>query len=115
MQTANIIKLAVILASAGILSLYFLTKSSITMQSIKELKAGEAAKVEGIVKSLYKNKDGHVFFKLENEGIIQVVAFKNYAIKEASQLENGQKIEITGIVQEYKGKLEIIAKEIKIL
>ena len=66
-----------------------------------------------MVTSVYVSKDNHVFLKVaDNTGEISVIAFKNSNIDSAYDLENGDQISVSGRVDEYKGSLEIIAKEI---
>ena len=67
-----------------------------------------------MVTSVYVSRNDHVFLKVaDNTGEITIVAFKNSNIDEAYDLEIGEEVSVLGRVDEYKGELEIIAKEIK--
>jgi RecJ-like exonuclease len=78
------------------------------------LKQGQIEKIVGIVNSVYVSKDGHTFLSVaDTSGEISVVAFKSANIDAIYDIEVGDQISVLGRVEEYKGKLEIIAKEIK--
>jgi DNA/RNA endonuclease YhcR with UshA esterase domain len=67
-----------------------------------------------MVTSVYISRDDHVFLNIaDNTGEITVVAFKNSNIDEAYDLEVGEEVSVLGRIDEYKGELEIIAKEIR--
>ena len=111
----NILKISIVISILGIAALFFITRYS-TEESIKisDLKIGQIERITGMVTSVYNSKDGHVFLKVaDNTGEINVVVFKGSNIDEAYELEVGEEISVLGRVEEYKKKLEIIAKEIK--
>lgn len=115
METKNLLRISIIIAVIGIAALFFITNISIEKVDIADAGKymGSSVKIEGNINSVFTSKDGHVFFKVsDNSGSIDVVAFKNYNLDGVYNLKKGQEIEVRGIVQEYKGKLEIIAKEI---
>ena len=111
----NILKISIITAVIGIIALYFISKAMIEETiEIKKLKIGQIERISGMVTSVYVSRDDHVFMKVaDNTGEITVVAFKNSNIDEAYDLEIGEEITVLGRVDEYKGDLEIIAKEIR--
>ena len=111
----DILKISIVIALVGILALFFITKfSSEETISIKELKIGQIERASGMVTSVYISKDDNAFIKVaDNSGEITVVAFKNSNIAEVYDLEVGDQISVLGRIEEYKGELEIIAKEIK--
>ena len=93
------------IVSAGI------TGSTVGIQDITPEDAGRLVKVCGEVGEKFTSRNGHVFFTLtESEGI-DVVVFNDTAHK-ASGLGNGDWVCIAGEVQVYRGKLEIILREI---
>lgn len=111
----NILKISIIVAIIGIVSLFFISRI-LTEEAIEisELKIGQIERISGMVTSVYVSRDNHVFLKVaDNTGDITIVAFKNSNIDEAYDLEVGEEVSVLGRVDEYKGKLEIIAKEIK--
>jgi len=111
----NILKISIIVAVLGIVSLFFISKL-LTEETIEisKLKIGQIERISGMVASVYVSRDDHVFLKVaDNTGEVTVVAFKNSNIDEAYDLEVGEEVSVLGRVDEYKGKLEIIAKEIR--
>jgi aspartyl/asparaginyl-tRNA synthetase len=73
---------------------------------------GESVKVEGTLKTMFISQGGTAFLLLSDvSGDIEVVVFKSSKIN-VRDLERGSEIAVIGKVQEYKGELEIIAKEI---
>jgi exonuclease VII large subunit len=111
----NIIKIAIAVAIIGVTALFFLVRyNSQNTVKISELKQGQIERITGMINSVYVSKDGHVFLNVaDTSGELSVVVFKNSNIDEAYDLEVGDEISVLGRVEEYKGKLEIIAKEIK--
>jgi len=110
----EIVKIALVVAVIGIIALFFLTQyKNEAISKVEDLKIGQVERIEGMVNSVYVSKDRHVFLNIaDNTGEIDVVAFKSANIDIAYDLENGDQISVLGKVEEYKGKLEIIAKEI---
>jgi DNA/RNA endonuclease YhcR with UshA esterase domain len=110
----EIVKIAMVVAVIGIIALFFLTQyKNEAISKVEDLKIGQVERIEGMVNSVYVSKDNHVFLGVaDNTGEIDVVAFKSANIDIAYDLENGDQISVLGKVEEYKGKLEIIAKEI---
>ncbi len=113
----KIVKIALIIAVAGIAMLFFVTKSfSEEVVKIQDLKIGQISTIKGMVTDIYISRDGHAFLKVaDNTAEISVVAFKSSNIEQAYSLEIGEEVSVLGRVEEYKQKLEIIAKEIKLL
>lgn len=111
----NIIKLSVAVAAIGIVALLFLVRyNEQNNTKISELKQGQIEKITGMINSVYVSKDGHTFLKVADmSGEVSVVAFKSSNIDEVYNLEVGDQVSVLGRVEDYKGKIEIIAKEIK--
>lgn len=111
----DILKISIAIAIIGIIALFFITQySNETTVKIKDLKIGQIERITGMVTSVYVSKDDHVFLKVsDNTEEISVIAFKSSNIDVAYELENGDQVSVLGKVDEYKGKLEIIAKEIR--
>jgi len=110
----NIIKLSIVVAMLGIVALFFIIKyNEQNTVKISELKEGQVEKITGMINSVYISKDDHAFLKVaDTSGEVSVVAFKSSNI-DVYNLEIGDQISVLGRVEEYKGELEIIAKEIK--
>jgi exonuclease VII large subunit len=111
----DILKISIVIAIIGIIALFFITEyNKETIVNIEDLKIGQIERINGMVTSVYVSRNDHVFLKVaDNTGEITVVAFKNSNIDEAYDLENGDQISVLGRIDEYKGDLEIIAKEIR--
>jgi DNA/RNA endonuclease YhcR with UshA esterase domain len=111
----NIIKVSIVVALVGILALFFLVKvNEQSMSKIADLKKGQIERIAGMVNSVYVSKDNNVFLKVaDSTGEVSVVAFKSSNIEGVYGLEVGDQISVSGRVEEYKGALEIIAKDIK--
>ena len=111
----NILKISVLIAILGIVALFFITQyNKENIVEIDDLKIGQVERITGMVTSVYVSKNDHVFLKVaDNTGEVTVVAFKNSNIDTAYELENGDQVSVLGRTDEYKGELEIIAKEIR--
>ena len=79
------------------------------IKNIDESFVGKTIRTTGNIKSLTSR--GNTFISLVDESEILVVIFKDSEI-ETSNLEENQQIEVTGVVEEYKDELEIIAKKV---
>lgn len=114
-RVMDIIKISIAVAAIGIVALFFLVRyNEQNTTKISELKQGQIEKITGMINSVYISKDGHTFLKVaDTSGEVSIVAFKSSNIDEVYNLEIGDQISVLGRVEEYKGKLEIIAKEIK--
>jgi len=112
----DILKISIVVAIVGLISLFLISRVfTEEVKEISELKIGQMERIRGMVTSVYVSRDSHVFLKVaDNTGEITVVAFKNSNIDEAYDLEIGEEVSVLGRVDEYKGDLEIIAKEIKL-
>jgi exonuclease VII large subunit len=86
-----------------------------TKFKISQLKEGmNFVSITGEIKSKYVSEKGTAFLTLKDEtGEINVVIFKGSV--DISNVSVGNKIEIIGEAQKYKGELEVIAKNIKLL
>ena len=110
----DILKISIITAVIGVILLFVITQvfNEETVK-IEDLKLGQIERISGMVTSVYVSRNMHVFLKVaDNTGEIDVVIFENHNIDEAYDLEVGDEVSVLGRVDEYKGKIEIIAKEI---
>ena len=111
----DILKISIITAVIGVILLFVITQvfKEETIK-IEDLKLGQIERVSGMVTSVYVSRNMHVFLKVaDNTGEVDVVIFENHNIDEAYDLEVGDEVSVLGRVDEYKGKVEIIAKEIE--
>jgi RecJ-like exonuclease len=110
----DILKIAISLVIIIVIALFFLTQfNNENTDKINNIKIGQTARVTGMVTSVYVTKNDHVFLKVaDNTGEVTVIAFNNSNIDLAYDLQNGDQVSVIGKVDAYKGKLEIIAKEI---
>jgi DNA/RNA endonuclease YhcR with UshA esterase domain len=110
----NLIKISITVAIVGIIALFFIVKyQQQNTVKISDLEQGQIERITGMINSVYVSKDGHTFLKVtDSSGEISVVAFKSSNI-DVYDLELGDQISVLGRVEEYKGNLEIIAKEIR--
>lgn len=93
------------------LALLFFYAQTITLPVSEEVTsaATEAILMKGTVKNLQVT-DKAVFFELEGEKVVktEVILFPDSSI----YLREGDHVELTGQVEEYKGKKEVVADKI---
>ena len=118
MEAKTLNRLLLVLAAIGVLTFFYFAQISLaTPVNIGDLKdsVGRTVRVDGEVSYVNVLKEGHVFFGLRDKtGKITVVSFAGAGIKESYDLIEGQSVSIIGKVQKYKGKLEVVAKNIAI-
>jgi len=119
---SHIIRFCFFGALIGIASLYFISVGfSATHVDISEIDSsfiGQAVTVRGTVSGLYIHENGHIFFDLndpaEGDEYIKVVIWedsvKQLELKNVNiyEVQEGDEIELTGVVELYEGSLEII-------
>jgi exonuclease VII large subunit len=76
---------------------------------------GKNAKVCGVITSAFTSKTGHVFLTLkDHSGEIELVVFNSTVDElQADNLKKNDRICVSGKIDEYENKLEIIPKEIE--
>ena len=115
MNNALILKISITIAIIGIIGMYIFTSATENLVEVAQIGEfmGERVSIEGTVDKYYTSKDGHVFFDVYDfSGYVDVVAFRNSNIEEAYKIKDGDRVKVTGKVQEYKNELEIIASKI---
>jgi DNA/RNA endonuclease YhcR with UshA esterase domain len=118
MDDVKLLKIAVVTSIIGIFALFFITDNfssmdAVDIDEVREDMVGYPVKIKGEITSFSENK-GHRFLTVEDRsGRISVVIFSGNLID--VYLEEGYDVEVFGKVDEYKGKLEIIPKEITVL
>ena len=121
MNDESLQRLSLVLSLLGLLGLFLLSiclePTKVSIKEIDESLLGKFIVTSGYVTKIREHEAGHVFLTLENESSIKVVIFANTARKNKATLEKirkGSKIEVVGKLVEYKGELELVAKEIRV-
>ncbi len=119
MDEKTLIRVCLLGSVVGITSLYLLSFMIVPV----DLGAGEIARehigrklrLSGTVHDLRLHRNGHIFFKLADDtGSVDVVIWEDRAEQLAlsgvnlSRLRNGAGIRITGDVEYYKGRLQLV-------
>jgi len=110
----------------GLFLIYYISNitspKEIEIDSIKPNLVGHFISTEGIIVSRTKTKAGHLFLTLQNgEGKIRIVLFSTFLKNEKvdpDKLTKGISLSIKGVLEEYKGELQIVPKkssDVKIL
>ncbi len=116
MDENTLLKCSLLFCILGILAILFISEtSSISLSKVSDItkeNLEEKVRVEGYIKTI-GDSPGLIILNLEDDnGTITVMLFKN---EEEIALEKNQKVEIIGVLTEYKGQLEIIADQIKVI
>jgi len=110
----DIIRLSLICSVLGLIMLYFVVSLELSVIPISEItkdSIGNKILVQGTVVSKYVSEKGHTFFNIDDgTGSIDVVMFNML-----ENMEEGRKVSVKGKVDEYKGKLEIIADSVSFI
>jgi aspartyl/asparaginyl-tRNA synthetase len=111
MQEKTLLKLSLVVGLGGIVLLYFLS-SGIDLEAvpgIEELEADTEVKVTGKIGKVTE-LDTVAFLELWQEKIMKttVVLFKDSNIS----LQAGDYVEISGTVEDYEGKKEVIGNKV---
>lgn len=118
MQEKKLLIFCVIGALAGIGLLFFLT-TNLPFTEIKNIgkeSVGKSLKIQGEITGFFISDKGHVFLKISDKTAeISAVIFNSSSSKiGAYNLKKGQNVEVSGKIDEYNGKLEIMPKEINV-
>ena len=111
MQEKTVVQLSLIITVLG-LGFLFVYAQTVDFEYTPELETSresEKVAMKGTVKNL-KVTDKAIFFDLEGEKIVHtdVILFADSSI----YLRDGDHVELTGQVEEYKGEKEVIAEKI---
>lgn len=111
MNESLLLKAALITAVLGIIALIVIIKTTdiqeININQAKASEEGETIKITGIVERV-TSKEGFSIISIKKEEAISIVLFDNI------NLTKGQRVEITGKTQDYKGTKELVADKIVI-
>lgn len=112
MKENTLLKVAMICSIIGLVVLYFVS----ARMELKEYRPslskniGDDVKLKGTVAKI-TDKGEVIFIEVIHQNNLNAVLFTDREIP----LKEGDSVEITGTVQEYNGKEEIIADEIKVI
>ena len=111
----KIILVSSLIAIVGILLLFYLARTyEPKLISISEIDAtyiGKTVSTSGKIVAINYNK-GHIFLTIyDNNSTIRVPIFSNVAKHLDITLKKGKQIVVSGVVDEYKGKLQIIPRK----
>ena len=115
MKEKTLLKIALICSLLGLLILYLISGSiEIKEKNIEKItleNKDEFVKLRGIVSNVV-DTEKVVIMEITQPQEITVVLFKD---KEPVNIQQGNEVEVIGKVDEYEGKLEIIADRLRII
>ncbi len=116
MKEKTLIKIAFICGIIGLFILFIISDTieikEKNIDKINKANVEEDVKLIGTI-SRITNLDEVTFIELEQPATITIILFKDK--NKNISLYNGDNIEIIGQIEEYNGKLEIIAQRIRVL
>jgi DNA/RNA endonuclease YhcR with UshA esterase domain len=110
MEEGKILALSFAISTLGLILLLIVSAAQDPMpiSSITPDDIGSRVYLSGEVSGLRTSQEGHLFFHLsDKEGTIKVATFNEVA-KELPCIENGKLIEMRGVIDDYRGEIEII-------
>ncbi len=113
MKETTLLKIALICSLVGLISLYFISaKIDVKEYNPSELNknVGDDVNLKGVITKI-SDKGNVVFIDVNQQNSVSVVLFTEDG---KLNLKNGDNVEVTGKVQEYNGKEEIIAQKIRV-
>lgn len=115
MKDSTLLKISLAVSITGIfIILYLVEYKNAQTSGLSEITRDQLdsiIKVEGEVTKVTKTPGLLILNIKDLTGTTEVIAFTS----QESIIEKGMKVEVTGRVQEYQNRLEIIADEIKLL
>ncbi len=110
MEDGRILAISLGVSTLGLIMLFLLsaTQGPVPISSITPEDMGSRVFVKGHVEDYESSGEGHMFFYLKDNGSrIRVAIFKEVA-GEINCGAEGEEMELWGVVDEYRGELEII-------
>jgi DNA/RNA endonuclease YhcR with UshA esterase domain len=106
-------------SAIGIVSLYFLSFMLISLElspgEVGQQHLGRRVSLSGTAQNVEFNRNGHIFFDLaDDSGDVEVVIWEDRAEQlelsglNMSRLRNGAVVEITGDVEYYRGRIQVV-------
>lgn len=115
MKEKTLLKIALICSLLGLLILYLISDTiEIKEKNIEKItleNKDEFVKLRGIVSNVV-DTEKVVIMEITQPQEITVVLFKD---KETVNIQQGDEVEVIGKVDEYEGKLEIIADRLRVI
>lgn len=109
MQDSLLLKIAMITSIIGLGALALILTTTglqeIDISQAKQLEEDQAVRITGTVERITAKEDFSII-NIKKQEEITVIAFDRV------NLSKGQRIEVTGRTEDYKGKKEVIAEEI---
>lgn len=104
----------------GLIAIYMIVSqmdySSVKIGSITGEMIGETINITGAVRDVFVHEDGHIFVSLfDDTGEIKVIIWSDTAKELSETIEKGKYVNFIGNVNLYKGELELIAREVKLM
>jgi DNA/RNA endonuclease YhcR with UshA esterase domain len=116
MDENTLLKIAVVCSILGVAALYIISgKIDVGETPINKITSGQAdgeVFVKGKVSSI-RETESIMILEIEKTETIPVFIFKSKADSDSFSINKGDPIEARGKVQDYEGKKEIIASEIR--
>ena len=110
MNETKLLRICLLVAVVGIVSLFFLSENleakEIEISLITPDYVGQTISISGTVSKVSLG-DGMTFITLEDDGELFPVVF----FQEIDDVSSGDKITVSGKVQEYKGRLQIVGEK----
>jgi DNA/RNA endonuclease YhcR with UshA esterase domain len=115
----RLMKLLLLGSVIGIVALYIvsqnITSPPVNINEALSMANGNVILVNGIVSGVQLHEDGHIFFTLNDDtGSVKVVLWKD-VVKQLElnhvnidEIKNGDRLEITGTIELYRGELELV-------
>jgi len=105
----------------SVLGLGFLTVYSISLQpiqtsieSISFKDIGQRVSIEAKTIKLQLSEKALIFWVAENNRTLQAVKF-SYSLDDLLLLQQNKQVKLTGTIQEYEGKLEIVVEKMEVV
>ena len=116
MKETTLLRIALICSLVGLVILYFVSDNiEINERNIEKITMAdkdEMVKVSGIITGVI-NSEKVTILKIMKPEEIMVVMFKSE--NQTMPFKQGNEVEIIGKVDEYEGKMEIIASKVRII
>ena len=116
MKEKTLLKAALIISLLGLVVLYLISDNiKIEEKNLEKItlgNKGEFVKIKGTISNLV-NTDKVAILEITQPQKITVVLIKNS--NNAMQIKPGNEVEVIGKVDEYNGKLEIVADKLRVI
>lgn len=110
----HITLLVLLLSIIGLISIYFavnnITPIELKIESIEESMNGRMVKINGRIDDIRESKSGNFYWTVSDGSNITVPILDDKFKK--IDVKSGDDVEVTGLVSEYNGELEVMPKEI---